>query len=133
MVSGVFIAGRGSEKGIPSMEIYLLRLPHPMDPIELYTMSKIPYQFIATGTLPKKRLSVDGLQGVKYYYTYIPPGADQGSNASRNYSVYFSEVKKGWILSCSCRAHDFIQHRPVFDKVIASFKRREDKGERPSG
>lgn len=123
MVIGVFEAYKKTIHEDPSIEIVLLSLPQPMEAIELYKLTKPPHHFTPTGSRPKSGISVDGLLGVKYFFSYVVPEENKKYKWYRFLRVFLSENTDAWMISCSCSSEKFIQYRPVFDRIISSFKR----------
>ena len=39
------------------------------------------------------------------------------------FNVYLVENDEGWIISCSCIEMAFINHKPIFERIIDSFRR----------
>ena len=123
MVTGIFNASKEKMYEDPSVEIILLNLPRSMSAIEIYQLSKQPMHFVPTGTRPKGGITIDGLHGVKYFYSYSINDENGIQKSYRFINSYLSENLTGWIISCSCNEEQFINNRPIFGRVITSFKR----------
>ncbi|MGD0339932.1 MAG: hypothetical protein ABSB78_14220 [Bacteroidota bacterium] len=123
MTNAIFRSSSGNVKDDPAVEIALLYFSKPMTAMDIYELSKPPHHFVPTGSRPKNGIIVDGMEGVKYYYTFIEKDKNRDQVYQKFLNIYLTEKMRGWIISCSSLYDQFLINRPLFDKVIISFIR----------
>jgi len=123
MELGLFHACPPDSEDDVNVEVAKLSLSRPMTAMELYELHKPPYQWVPIGNRPSKGIDVDGLYGVKYYYIFNTGETDKMWEMPKFFNVYLVENDEGWIISCSCIEMAFINHKPIFERIIDSFRR----------
>jgi len=107
----------------PNIEVTKLKLAKPMTPLELYELDKLSPEQVPTGSRPSKGIAVDGLHGVKYYYVFNTGETKIMWEMPKFFNVYLAENDEAWIISCSCIERAFNKYKPVFERIIGSFRR----------
>lgn len=126
MATGFFQAEPIENKDQAFLEITKLQLDGRLTAVDLYKLDKFLPEQVAWGNHPKEGMVVDGLTGVIYYYTMRASNSPQEEPVFFN--VYLAYDLEGWILSCQCQYGDphfktFTQYKPMFKRIISSFKR----------
>jgi len=111
------------DKDYPSAEVTKLKLTRPMTPLELYQLDKPSPEAVPWGNRPSKGITVDGLQGVKYYYIFDTGEIRNMNDMTEFFNVYLTEGQTGWIISCSCIARAYPKYKGIFITIIDSFRR----------
>ena len=132
MVVGIFQAAPAADNDEPFVEVTKFRLESPMTALDLYNLDKHLPEAVPWGNRPSKGLTVDGVQGVAYYFVMNAGEARQTYEAYTKqpafFNVYVVEDLEGWLLSCQCRCGEaymktFQRYKPIFRRVIGSFRR----------
>jgi len=106
-----------------SAEVTKLKLPNLMAALELYKLDKLLPEQVPTGSRPTKGIVVDGLHGVTYYFLFNTGETNEMRGMPKFYNVYLAENDQGWIIACSCKAGAFNNYKPIFKRIITSFRR----------
>jgi len=120
MEEGYFQALPPDLEGYPSVEVTKLKLTRPMTPLELYQLDRPDPDVVRWGNRPSRGITVDGLQGIKYYCTFY---TGDPRKIPKFLNIYLAEEKVGWIISCSCLVKAFPKYKGIFTKIISSFHR----------
>lgn len=123
MEQGLFEASHPNSEDAPSVEVTKLKLTKPMTALELYQLDKPPPEHVPTGSRPSKGIDVDGLHGVKYYYVFDTGDTRKIWEMPKFFNIYLVDNDTGWIISCSCKDEAFKNYKPVFERIIGSFRR----------
>jgi len=123
MEEGYFEASLPNEENYPSVEVIKLNLSRSMSSLELYQTDKPSPELVPWGNRPSKGITVNGLQGVKYYYIFDTGKTRNMTEMPQFFNVYLTEEQAGWIISCSCLARVFPKYKKIFTKIISSFRR----------
>jgi len=123
MEEGYFEASPPDDENYPSAEVTKLNLSRSMIPLELYQLDKPSPEEVPQGIRPSKGITVDGLQGVKYYYIYDTGETRNMAEMTKFFNVYLIEEQTGWIITCSCLTKVFPKYKEIFTKIISSFRR----------
>lgn len=123
MEEGYFEASPLDDANYPSVEVTKLNLSRSMSPLELYQLDKPSSEAVPQGNRPSKGITVDGLQGVKYYYIYDTGETRNWAEMTKFFNVYLIEKHSGWIITCSCLTKVFPKYKENFTKIISSFRR----------
>lgn len=123
MELGLFQASPPNSEDDLSIEVTKLRFSEPMTALELYELDKSPPEYVPVGNRPSKGIDVNGLHGVKYYYVFDTGETTRSQEWPKFFNVYLAENDEGWIISCSCKAGAFNNYKPVFERIIGSFRR----------
>jgi hypothetical protein len=123
MEEGYFEASPPDDENYPSVEVTKLNLTRSMSPLELYQLDKLSHEEALQGIRPSKEITVDGLQGVKYYCIYDTGETRNETEMPKYFNVYLIEEQTGWIITCSCLTKVFSKYKEVFTKIISSFRR----------
>ena len=123
MEEGYFEASPPDDENYPSAEVTKLNLSRSMIPLELYQLDKPSPEGVPQGIHPSKGITVDGLQGVKYYYIYDTGETRNMAEMTKFFNVYLIEEQTGWIITCSCLTKVFPKYKEIFTKIISSFRR----------
>ncbi len=123
MEEGYFEASPPDDENYPSVEVTKLNLSRSMSPLELYQLDKPNPEAVPWGNRPSKGITVDGLQGVKYYYIFDTGETRNMAEMPQFFNVYLIEEQAGWIISCSCLARIFPKYKKIFTKIVSSFHR----------
>jgi hypothetical protein len=123
MEEGYFEASSPDDENYPSVEVTKLRLTRIMTPLELYQLDKPRPEAVPWGNRPSKGITVNGLQGIKYYYIFDTGETRNMSEMPQFFNIYLTEGQTGWIISCSCLAKVFPKYKEIFTKIISSFRR----------
>ncbi len=123
MEEGYFEALPPDDENYPSVEVTKLNLSRSMSPLELYQLDKPNPEAVPWGNRPSKGITVDGLQGVKYYYIFDTGETRNMAEMPQFFNVYLIEEQAGWIISCSCLARIFPKYKKIFTKIVSSFHR----------
>jgi hypothetical protein len=132
MAVGLFQAAPPADDDEPFVEITKLRLESPLTAMDLYNLDKHLPEAVPWGNRPSKELTVDGVQGVVYYFamnTSEPrPTYEAYAKQPAFFNVYLAENLEGWLISCQCRCGEaymktFQRYKPIFRRVIGSFRR----------
>lgn len=151
MESGLFNAAPAhNDKDDLNLDISTYNLSQPMTALDIFELNRMGLsEFVPWGTRPKREIDIDGLKGVKYYFIYDAEALDswwhikspseiikmrrltdgtvvEGDGKDTMlyfFNVYLADACDGWILSCSCLARAFKQHKPMFVHMISNFKR----------
>jgi len=120
---GAFNAVPLSTLGDVSLDVVKIEFDSPIaDPIELYELDKRPQEEVMWGNRPSRKVNVDGMSGIKYYF--IPYGLSANSaHWLKYYNLYLVDGNMGWIISCMCEVRFFVKYKPIFDKMVLSFER----------
>ncbi len=125
---GLFqVSPSNSDEDEVSAEVTKLKLTNPMAALKLYELDKPPPEQVPTGTgsRPSKGMVVDGLHGVAYYFLFNTGETNEMREMPKFFNVYLAENDEGWIIACSCKAGTFNKYKPVFKRIIGSFRRIE--------
>ena len=132
MAVGLFQAAPPHNDDELFVEISKLRLESPLTALDLYTLDKHLAGAAPWGSRPSKGLTVDGMQGVLYYFVM---GSDEARRTSEAYTkqaaffnVYLTDGLEGWLISCQCRSGEaymktFQRYKAIFRRIIESFRR----------
>lgn len=123
MEVGYFEASPPNDEDYPSVEVTQLKLIRPVTPLELYQLDKPSSEAVPWGNRPSKGITVDGLQGVKYYYIFDTGETRNMTEMPQFFNVYLTEGQMGWIISCSCTARAFSKYKGIFITIIDNFRR----------
>lgn len=132
MSVGLFQAAPAAHNDEPFVEITKLRLDDPLTALDLYNLDKHLPEAVPWGNRPSKGMTVDGLQGVVYYFAMNTGEARATYEAYIKqpafFNVYLAEDLEGWLISCQCRCGEaymktFQQYKPTFRRIIGSFRR----------
>lgn len=123
MEEGYFEASPPDDENYSSVEVTKLKLTRSMTPLELYQLDKPSPEAVPWGNRPSKGITVDGLQGIKYYYIFDTGETRNMSDMPQFFNVYLTEGQTGWIISCSCIARAFSKYKGIFITIIDSFRR----------
>jgi hypothetical protein len=123
MELGLFQASPSNNENELWIEVIKLKLAKPITALELYELDKSPPEQVPTGSRPSSGVDVDGLHGVKYYYVFNTGETTNMREMPKFFNAYFAENDQGWIISCSCKAGTFNNYKPVFERIIGSFRR----------
>ena len=123
MEEGYFETSPLDDKDYPSVEVTKLKLTRHMAPLELYQLDKPSPEAVPWGNRPSKGITVDRLQGIKYYYIFDTGETRNMAEMPQFFNVYLTEGKTGWIISCSCIARAFSNYKNIFTTIINSFRR----------
>ena len=132
MTIGLFQAGPLADEGEPVLEVTKLHMDRPLTALEIYELDKHLPEIVPWGNRPSKRLTVDGLSGVVYYFT-MDTGERPLTRAICRaqpafFNVYLAEGLEGWVLSCQSRCGEaylkaFHKYKPLFRRIVGSFRR----------
>jgi len=123
MEEGYFEASPPDDNNYPSVEVTKLNLTRSMNPLELYQLDKLSYEEALQRIRPSKEITVDGLQGVKYYCIYDIGETRNETEMPKYFNVYLIEEQTGWIITCSCLTKVFPKYKEIFTQIITSFHR----------
>jgi len=123
MEEGYFEASPPDDENYPSVEVTKLNLSRSMSPLELYQLDKPNPEAVPWGNRPSKGISVDSLQGVKYYYILDTGETRNMAEMPQFFNVYLIEEQAGYIITCSCLTKVFPKYKEIFTKIITSFRR----------
>lgn len=123
MEEGYFEASPSDDDNYPSVEVTKLNLTRSISPLELYQLDKLSSDEALQRIRPSKGITVDGLQGVKYYYIYDTGETRNETEMAKYFNVYLIEEQTGWIITCSCLTKVFPKYKEIFTKIITSFRR----------
>src|SRR3972149_2944321 len=119
MEEGYFEASPPDDENYPSAEVTKLNIPRSMIPLELYQLDKPSPEEVSQGIRPSKGITLDGLQGVKYYYIYDTGETRNMAEMTKFFNVYLIEEQTGWIITCSCLTKVFPKYKEIFTKIIS--------------
>jgi hypothetical protein len=105
------------------VEVIKLKLTRSMTPLELYQLDKPSPEEVPWNNRPSKGITVDGLQGIKYYYIFGAGETRDMAEMPQYFNVYLTEDEVGWIISCSCMERVFRKYKAIFTRTISSFRR----------
>src|SRR6266496_127348 len=125
MGRGLFEVSPSNSEDEVSVEVTKLKLTNPMVARKLYELDKLPPEQVPTGSRPSKGMVVDGLHGVAYYFLFNTGETNKMREMPKFFNVYLAENDEGWIIACSCKAGTFNKYKPVFKRIIGSFRRIE--------
>src|SRR6266496_2591704 len=125
MGRGLFEVSPSNSEDEVSVEVTKLKLTNPMVALKLYELDKLPPEQVPTGSRPSKGMVVDGLHGVAYYFLFNTGETNKMREMPKFFNVYLAENDEGWIIACSCKAGTFNKYKPVFKRIIGSFRRIE--------
>lgn len=123
MELGYFEASPANDEDYLSVEVTKLKLTRAMTPLELYQLDKPIPEVLPWGNRPSKGITVDSLQGIKYYYVFDTGETRNMAEMPRFFNVYLTEMDVGWIISCSCKAGAFPKYKGIFTTIVGSFRR----------
>jgi hypothetical protein len=123
MEEGYFEASHPNDDNYPSAEVTKLNLSEPLNALELYKLDKPLSESVPSGSRPSRGMTVDGLHGVKYFFIFNTGETNIERDMTQFLNVYLVENDEGWIISCSCKAGAFNKYKPVFERIIGSFRR----------
>jgi hypothetical protein len=123
MEVGYFEASPANDEDYPCVEVTKLKLTRVMSPLELYQLDKPIPEVVPWGNRPSKGITVDNLQGVKYYYVFDTGETRNLAEMPRFFNIYLTEIDTGWIISCSCRTGAFPKYKGIFTTIVGSFRR----------
>jgi len=123
MEEGYFEASPPDDDNYPSVEVTKLNLTRSISPLELYQLDKLSSEEALQRIRPSKGITVDGLQGVKYYCIYDTGEIRNETEMPKYFNVYLIEEHTGWIITCSCLTKVFPKYKEIFTKIITSFRR----------
>lgn len=105
-------------------EVVKLKFVSPISALELYKLDKPPQEAVPLANRPHHEMMVDGMSAVKYFYVFDAGEFSELSKMPKFLNVYLTNGTEGWIISCSCTASRFNEFKPVFARIIDSFKRK---------
>ena len=123
MEEGYFEVSHPNDDNYLSAEVTKLKLTEPLNALELYKLDKPLSECVPSGSRPSRGITVDGLHGVKYFFLFDTGETNIQSDMTKFLNVYLAENDEGWIISCSCKAEVFNKYKPVFERIIGSFRR----------
>lgn len=132
MAVGLFQAAPPHNDDETFVEISKLRLESPLTALDLYTLDKHLAEAVPWGNRPSKGLTVDGIEGVLYYFVMgsgeARPTYETYTKQAAFFNVYLTDGLEGWLISCQCRCGEaymktFQRYRPMFRRIIGSFRR----------
>lgn len=132
MTIGLFQAAPPDDNDEPFVEIIRLRLDSRLTAMDLYNLDKRLPQAVPWGNRPSNGLTVDGLQGIVYYFVMGSGEARQTyatyTKQPAFFNVYLADELDGWLISCQCRCGEaymktFHRYKPLFRVIIGSFQR----------
>lgn len=123
MEVGNFEASPANDEDYLCVEVTKLKLTRVMGPLELYQLDKPIPEVVPWGNRPSKGITVDNLQGVKYYYVFDTGETRNLAEMPRFFNVYLTEIDTGWIISCSCKTGAFPKYKGIFTTIVGSFRR----------
>lgn len=130
MAVGLFQAAPPRDDDEPFVEISKLRLESPLTAMDLYILDKHLPEKVVWGNRPSKGLTVDGMEGVLYYFVMGGEGRPTYETYTKQtafFNVYLSDGLEGWLISCQCRCGEpymqtFQRYKPMFRRIIGSFQ-----------
>ena len=120
---GAFSAVPLSTLGDVGLDVVKIEFDSPIaDSIELYELDKRSQEDVMWGNRPSRKVNVDGMPGIKYYF--VPYGLSANTTHwLKYYNLYLADGNMGWIISCMCEVRFFVKYKPIFEKIVLSFER----------
>lgn len=123
MEEGFFNASYPNNENYLCADVTKLKLTEAINALELYKLDKPLPEDVPSGSRPSRGIIVDGLHGVKYFFIFDTGETNIQSDMTKFLNIYLAENDEGWIISCSCKAEVFNKYKPVFERIIGSFRR----------
>lgn len=109
-----------------NVDVTKLRIPNGMTPHGMYELNKLSSTEVPWGAKPHRGIVVDGLQGIMYYFLFDNHRSHEKNDQREMpefFNVYLAGNGIGWIISSSCKAKRFNYYKPVFRRIVDSFRR----------
>lgn len=107
------------------IEVVKFGLRETMTSEELYYAEKPSEQSICGSSRPaaRKDLVIDDMHAVKAYYEFLDPKDSKLPIVPALFVTYLTDGLIGWAIHCWCEPNETSKLRPLFHRVVSSFRR----------